>query len=117
MELAGWPYPRHLAGRTFSVVVHGDAAGVGTLRRSLTDWLTDIGMIPAGYASQLGAYVGYLAPYATSHDELDRDDQRRAGSGQEKGDAEKRGQRRIDQQRLARSSRKGCQAPERRTWL
>ena len=28
LELNGWPYPRHLAGRVFSVVVHGDAAGV-----------------------------------------------------------------------------------------
>src|SRR5437667_1229992 len=33
LELAGWPYPRHLAGRTFAVVVHGDAAGAETLRR------------------------------------------------------------------------------------
>ena len=27
LELRGWPYPRHLAGRVFSVIVHGDAAG------------------------------------------------------------------------------------------
>jgi multimeric flavodoxin WrbA len=27
LELAGWDYPKHLAGRAFSVVVHGDAAG------------------------------------------------------------------------------------------
>src|SRR5678815_680698 len=27
LELAGWSYPRHLAGRVFAVVVHGDAAG------------------------------------------------------------------------------------------
>ena len=27
LEMKGWPYPRHLAGRAFSVVVHGDAAG------------------------------------------------------------------------------------------
>src|SRR6266536_4545753 len=45
VELKGWHYPRHLAGRVFSVVVHGDAAGVETLRRSLTDWLTDMGLI------------------------------------------------------------------------
>ena len=31
LELAGWPYPRHLAGRVFSVVVHGDAAGTENL--------------------------------------------------------------------------------------
>jgi len=73
LELQGWPYPRHLAGRTFSVVVHGDAAGVENLRRILTDWMSDIGMIPAGHASQLGVYVGYLTPYATSHDDLDND--------------------------------------------
>ena len=27
LELAGWPYPRHLAGRLFAVVVHGDTVG------------------------------------------------------------------------------------------
>lgn len=73
LELAGWPYPRHLAGRVFSVVVHGDAAGTENLRRILTDWLMDIGMIPSGHLSQLDRYVGYLTPYATSHDDLDAD--------------------------------------------
>ena len=28
LELAGWDYPRHLAGRLFAVVVHGDAEDV-----------------------------------------------------------------------------------------
>jgi multimeric flavodoxin WrbA len=73
LELAGWPYPRHLAGRLFSLVVHGDAAGVETLRRILQDWLTDIGMIQAGHKGVLGAYLGYLEPYATSHAALDQD--------------------------------------------
>ena len=73
MELFGWPYPRHLAGRVFSVVVHGDASGVEALRRILGDWLTDMGLIPAGHKSQLGAYIGYMQSYATSHDDLDRD--------------------------------------------
>jgi multimeric flavodoxin WrbA len=73
LELQGWPYPRHLAGRTFSVVVHGDAAGVETLRRSLVDWLTDMEMVPAGAQAQLDRYIGYYAPYATSHDDLDND--------------------------------------------
>jgi multimeric flavodoxin WrbA len=73
LELKGWPYPRHLAGRVFSVVVHGDAAGVGMLRDSLTNWLTDMALIEAGRLSQLGAYVGYMRPYATSHDDLDAD--------------------------------------------
>jgi multimeric flavodoxin WrbA len=73
IELAGWHYPRHLAGRVFSVVVHGDAAGVDALRDALTNWLSDMGLIAAGHLSRLGAYVGYMQPYATSHDDLDRD--------------------------------------------
>jgi multimeric flavodoxin WrbA len=73
IELDGWSYPRHLAGRVFSVVVHGDAAGVGSVRQSITNWLTDMELIEAGNLSQLGAYVGYLRPYATSHEDLDRD--------------------------------------------
>ena len=67
-------YPRHLAGRTFGVVVHGDADGVETLRRSLTDWLREMELVPAGAMAELGRYVGYYEPYATSHDALDRDD-------------------------------------------
>ena len=73
LELDGWSYPRHLAGRVFAVVVHGDAAGVGELRQAITNWLADMGLIDAGHLSQLGAYVGYMRPYATSHDDLDRD--------------------------------------------
>jgi multimeric flavodoxin WrbA len=73
LELDGWHYPRHLAGRVFSVVVHGDAAGVGTLRQNLTSWLTDMHLIEAGHLSQLGAYVGYMRAYATSHEDLDSD--------------------------------------------
>ena len=33
------------------MVVHGDAAGAETLRRILTDWLTDMGLIAAGNAA------------------------------------------------------------------
>jgi multimeric flavodoxin WrbA len=73
IELGGWSYPRHLAGRAFAVVVHGDAEGVETLRRSLTDWLREMELIQAGGAATLGRYVGYYEPYATSHDALDRD--------------------------------------------
>jgi len=73
VELKGWHYPRHLAGRVFSVVVHGDAEGAETLRRSLTDWLTDMGLIAAGHAALVDSYVGYYKPYAISHDELDED--------------------------------------------
>jgi hypothetical protein len=73
LEMEGWPYPRHLAGRTFAVFVHGDAAGAETLRRILSDWMSDIGMIPAGHLAQIGTFIGYLKPYATSHAELDAD--------------------------------------------
>ncbi len=73
IELKGWDYPRHLAGRAFSVVVHGDAAGVENLRRILTDWLEDIGMISSGHKSHIGAYIGYLGTYAESHADLDKD--------------------------------------------
>ena len=71
--MKGWHYPRHLAGRAFSVVVHGDAAGAETLRRILVDWLHDMGLVGAGHAAVLDRYVGYYEPYATSHDALDRD--------------------------------------------
>jgi multimeric flavodoxin WrbA len=73
VELRGWSYPRHLAGRAFSVVVHGDAAGAEDLRRMLVDWLTDMRLVPAGPAAMVDAYVGYYEPYATSHDALDRE--------------------------------------------
>lgn len=73
LELRGWAYPRHLAGRFFAVVVHGDAAGAETLRRSLSDWLTDMSLISAGRVAELDGYLGYMEPYATSHDALDRD--------------------------------------------
>jgi multimeric flavodoxin WrbA len=74
LELKGWHYPKHLAGRAFAVVAHGDSSGVETLRRILCDWLTDMELIQAGPRAAVGAYVGYYQPYATSHDELDRDE-------------------------------------------
>jgi multimeric flavodoxin WrbA len=73
LELQGWPYPRHLAGRAFAVVVHGDAAGVEQLGSNLAAWLIDMGLIPAGPHAGLARYVGYFGTYAESHDDLDRD--------------------------------------------
>jgi multimeric flavodoxin WrbA len=73
LELKGWSYPKHLAGRAFAVVVHGDAAGVENVRRALTDWLLDMELLEAGATATVGRYVGYYEPYATSHDALDRD--------------------------------------------
>jgi multimeric flavodoxin WrbA len=73
LELDGWPYPRHLAGRAYGVVVHGDVAGVESVRRALCDWLDWMGLIDAGAMARLDRYIGYYRPYATSHEELDRD--------------------------------------------
>ena len=72
LELQGWNYPRHLAGRVFSVIVHGDTVGAETLRRSLSDWLRICSWSrPA--AGNIDRYIGYYEPYATSHDALDAD--------------------------------------------
>jgi len=73
LELAGWDYPRHLAGRIFSVVVHGDVEGAENVRRSLSDWLSSIKLDPAGATAELDRYIGYWEPYATNHKALDRD--------------------------------------------
>jgi multimeric flavodoxin WrbA len=73
LEEKGWDYPKHLAGRTYGVVVHGDAEGAGDVARSLCDWLDAMGLVGAGAASRLDRYIGYYQPYATSHDALDAD--------------------------------------------
>jgi hypothetical protein len=57
----------------FSVVVHGDYGGVEATQDAISGWLRDTGLIEAGSLSQLAALVGYMRPYATSHDEFDRD--------------------------------------------
>src|SRR2546426_311384 len=57
IELSGWSYPRHLANRVFAIVVHGDAAGAETLRRSLADWLTDMELLPASSSALVDRYV------------------------------------------------------------
>jgi multimeric flavodoxin WrbA len=74
LEMKGWDYPRHLAGRVFSVIVHGDIAGTENLRRILCDWLTDIGMIQAGKRAQIDALIGYGGTYAENHLDLDKDE-------------------------------------------
>jgi multimeric flavodoxin WrbA len=73
IELEGWNYPKHLDGRAFGLVVHGDVAGIEESRRALSDWLTWMGLIDAGFKSGLARYVGYYEPYATSHATLDAD--------------------------------------------
>jgi hypothetical protein len=43
------------------------------VRRALCDWLDWMGLIDAGNMARLDRFIGYYRPYATSHDELDRD--------------------------------------------
>ena len=54
LELADWPYPRHLEGRVFSVIVHGDVEGAENVRRSLADWLRFMKLKPAGPTRRAG---------------------------------------------------------------
>jgi multimeric flavodoxin WrbA len=74
LELKGWDYPKHLAGRAYGLVVHGDVAGIETARRALSDWLDWMGLVDAGFQSRLDRFIGYYEPYATSHETLDADD-------------------------------------------
>jgi hypothetical protein len=71
--MKGWSYPKHLSGRAYGVVVHGDAAGVEATRQALSDWLDTMGLVDAGVDARLDRYIGYYEPYATSHAALDRD--------------------------------------------
>ncbi|ARP97028.1 flavodoxin family protein [Bordetella genomosp. 13] len=73
IEMDGWPFPKHLAGRAYGLVVHGDVAGIEGQRRALSDWLDWMGLVDAGAAARLDRYIGYYKPYATSHAELDED--------------------------------------------
>jgi multimeric flavodoxin WrbA len=74
IELEGWTYPRHLEGRAFAVLVHGDAQGARSVRSALVDWLQSMKLISAGPLAELDRYIGYYQPYATSHQGLDRDE-------------------------------------------
>jgi len=73
LEMAGWPYPKHLDGRVFSVIVHGDVEGAENVRRSLSDWLRFMDLVPAGVNAELDRYIGYWQEYATSHEAFDAD--------------------------------------------
>ena len=73
LELQGWLYPKHLAGRAYGLVVHGDVAGIEGVRRGLSDWLDWMGLIDAGAQARLDRFVGYYESYAESHDVYERD--------------------------------------------
>ena len=74
LELKGWPYPKHLAGRVYGLFVHGDVAGIEETRYALSDWLDWMGLVDAGVFARADRFIGYYRPYATSHQELDRDE-------------------------------------------
>ena len=74
LEMSGWDYPKHLAGRAYGLIVHGDVAGIEGSRRGLSDWLDWMGFIDAGAQARLDRYIGYFEPYATSHETLDKDE-------------------------------------------
>lgn len=74
LELKGWPFPKHLKGRHFGIITHGDSVGAETLRRGLADWLTDMELISAGGMAELDGYIGYMESYATSHLAFDKDE-------------------------------------------
>src|SRR6185312_3461496 len=74
IELKGWNYPKHLAGRVYGLVVHGDVADANTLRAGLAGWLDWSGFISAGNEAQVDRFIGYFEPYATSHEALDKDE-------------------------------------------
>jgi len=69
----GYENSRKAPRTAFAVVVHGDSAGPENLRRMLADWLTDMGLIQAGPLAVLDTWIGWYKPYATSHEELDQD--------------------------------------------
>ena len=73
LELAGWNYRRHLSGRLFACIVHGDAEGAEGARRDICEWLSALHLVPASGSATLDRYIGYWRPYATSHVELDAD--------------------------------------------
>jgi multimeric flavodoxin WrbA len=73
IELKGWDYPQHLAGRVYGLVVHGDVAGIEGTRRALSDWLDWMGLQDASFGARLDRFIGYYEPYATSHRALDND--------------------------------------------
>ena len=56
IEEKGWDYPKHLEGRAYGLVVHGDVAGVEAQRRNLADWLDWMGLVDAGQLSRLDRY-------------------------------------------------------------
>ena len=64
---------QHLAGRVYGVVVHGDVAGIETVRRALWDWLDWMGLIDAGPQARLDRWSAITSRTHSSHQALDED--------------------------------------------
>jgi len=79
MPLCHWPcscYPNHAMGQVndwMNEIYPRWVAAHGIIIVSLTDWLTDMSLVPAAPNALVDRYVGYYEPYATSHEALDRD--------------------------------------------
>src|SRR5207247_8705984 len=73
VELGGWDYPRHLAGRLFAVGGARRRRGRGERAPRHLRLAAFMKLAPAGPAAELDRYIGYWEPYATSHDALDQD--------------------------------------------
>ena len=65
----------HVDDRRTRLLQHldGDVEGAENVRRSVSDWLRFMDLIPAGVNAELDRYIGYWEPYATSHEALDAD--------------------------------------------
>jgi multimeric flavodoxin WrbA len=73
IEMEGWDYPRHLAGRVFSVVVHGDTEGAENARHALANWLTSMELESAGALAEIDRYIGYWKAYSEGHADFEKD--------------------------------------------
>jgi len=69
-----WKYKRGkiMAGRIYSLYVHGDADGADLAEASISKTLEWYGCIPAGPYAKESGYVGYYKPYANNQQELDK---------------------------------------------
>lgn len=61
-----------MAGRIYSLYVHGDTDGADLVEASISKTLEWFGYILAGPYARESSYIGYYKPYADSHRHLDK---------------------------------------------
>ena len=105
LELAGWPYPRHLAGRAFAVVAHGDSQGHEGVREALAQWLASIGMHQAGDLGR-GRYADRLLRALRHEPRQARRATRYLRAGGKRGEEPRQSGARHALRRLARAGRR-----------